>query len=479
MTHHGLRMTILVAALSVGLAAQADYESGRTAWEAGRLAEALAAWRTGAEAGDGRSMLALGRRHVEGIGVLQDYIEARLWLNLAASRGEAQAVEEHDALAGRMSAGQVAAQERAATWLSERGLAAETADAPRATSPEMAPQDETSTTAQTTARGDTGTGYLITAQAAALVERARAVQAKRKAAPEPKVRAESPGSRSAVPNRLGEVFRDCKKCPELVMVPAGKFMMGSPAGEEHRKDNEGPVHRVTISAPFAVGVYEVTRGEFAQFVQETGHSTGDECHVVGEGEWKSNSGLSWRKPGYWQADRHPAVCVNWEDAKAYVRWLSSYTGEAYRLLSESEWEYTARAETSTSRYWGDSERGQCRHANGADASANRAYPDQAVSSCDDGHEYTAPVGSFAPNAFGLHDVSGNVWEWVEDCWNDRLRGGAVRRECVGEWALLSSRGARRLLAQLSVEAPLGEPQLESHRLTGQPNRVPCSPDAHP
>ena len=109
--------------------------------------------------------------------------------------------------------------------------------------------------------------------------------------------------------------------------------------------------------------------------------------------------------------------MSWKDAQEYVDWLSKETGRKYRLLSESEWEYLARGGTSTSRYWGGSEGGQCEHANGADRTlySSKSYPQDVAASCDDGHLRTAPVGSFRPNGYGLHDVSGNVWEWVEDC----------------------------------------------------------------
>ena len=168
---------------------------------------------------------------------------------------------------------------------------------------------------------------------------------------------------------VGEVFRDCPECPEMVVVPAGRFRMGSPSGESDRVGNEGPVHEVTISRPFAVGVHEVTRGEFARFVSATGRSMGNACHVY-EGGWGERSGRHWKSPGFSQADDHPVVCVDWDDAKAYAEWLSGRTGEKYRLLSEAEWEYVARAGTETARYWGEGEEGQCRYANGAGEEAS-------------------------------------------------------------------------------------------------------------
>ena len=208
----------------------------------------------------------------------------------------------------------------------------------------------------------------------------------------------------------GEVFRDCVECPELVVVSAGSFTMGAPASEEGRSDDEGPQHRVSIDEAFAVGIYEVTHAEFASFAAAAWYETGDGCRVW-DGEWRNLPGRGWRDPGFRQTERDPVVCVSWEDAQAYVRWLSWRTGEEYRLLSESEWEYVARGGTSTARHWGETETGQCRYANGAD-----------IVSCDDGHYRTAPVGSYAGNAYGLYDVLGNVWEWTQDCWSGSYAG---------------------------------------------------------
>ena len=207
----------------------------------------------------------------------------------------------------------------------------------------------------------------------------------------------------------GTILRDCDTCPELVVVPPGSFTMGSPASEEGRHTDEGPRHRVTIEQPFAVGKYEVTRGEYAQFVLDTEHSPTPSCRIYeDEGEWNERSGHNWQNPGYRQTERDPVVCVSWEDAQEYVLWLSKKTGKAYRLLSEAEWEYVTRAGTTTRYTWGD-EIGQ-----------NRAHCDGCGGRWDS--KRTSPVGSFVPNGFGLHDMHGNVWEWVADCWNRSYEG---------------------------------------------------------
>ena len=223
--------------------------------------------------------------------------------------------------------------------------------------------------------------------------------------------------------RAGDVFRDCPTCPELVAIPAGYFMMGSPASEEGRFDDEGPQHQVTVGS-FALGRYEVTRDEYRAFAEATGHSSSG-CWIFDsdEGRAAGDVDASWREPGFAQGSGHPVVCVSWNDAQAYVRWLSRETGESYRLPSESEWEYAARGATTTRWHWGDAPSSQCGHANGADAAAKRSYSDfDEAAACDDGAMHTAVVGSYSVNTFGLFDMSGNVWEWVEDCWNQDYAG---------------------------------------------------------
>ena len=198
---------------------------------------------------------------------------------------------------------------------------------------------------------------------------------------------------------VGERFRDCDGtwCPELVVVPAGSFMMGSLWLEKGRGDDEGPVHRVRIAEPFAVGVYEVTFAEWDACVRDGG------CG----GHRPNDAG--------WGRGRHPVIHVSWDDAQAYVGWLSRKTGEKYRLLSESEWEYVARGGTTTGPF----------HF-GATISTDQAnYNGNFTYGSGRRGEYrrrTVQVGRFPTNEFGLHDVHGNVFEWVEDCWNGSYAG---------------------------------------------------------
>jgi formylglycine-generating enzyme required for sulfatase activity len=233
----------------------------------------------------------------------------------------------------------------------------------------------------------------------------------------------SPGEERAL--KAHDSFKECVGCPEMVVVPAGAFVMGSPEDEAARDGNEGPQRPVQIGRPFALGKFEVTVGEFGAFVRETSYDTGSTCDVWQDGTWAERAGYSWRNPGFPQSDAHPAACLSWDDAKAYLAWLSRKTGKTYRLPTEAEWEYAARAGATTTFHFGNDRNDYCRHGNGADQTAQQQVPGAgswSVLACRDGHAYTAPVGSFAANAFGLHDALGNVFEWVEDCWNDSYAG---------------------------------------------------------
>ena len=195
--------------------------------------------------------------------------------------------------------------------------------------------------------------------------------------------------------RVGRRFRDCNECPEMVVVPSGSFTMGSLSGEEGRNNDESPRHVVRIDYRFAVGMYEVTFAEWNACVNAEG------CRrYVPDDEG-------------WGRGNRPVINVSWEDAQSYVLWLSTRTGHKYGLLSESEWEYVARAGTDTRYSWGN------------EIGLNRANCAGCGSRWD--IKQTAPVGSFSANAWGVHDMHGNVWEWVEDCYNDSYVGAPSDR----------------------------------------------------
>ena len=542
------KVAVLVLAVLVAQPVAADFEAGQRAWDAGNVEEAVGQWRSAADAGDRRAMLALGLLYVQGLGVLQDYVEAHKWLNLAASRGEAAALKERDAVAAKMTPEERAeAQKLARAWRSGGGgagvpsaaseapvaAAAPVADAgpppPRAireaqallgalgyrpgpadgiwgrrtgaayeaflrdvdlpAAERLTPEALRAMRVMAKRRGVGGTtasagaaapssasaprpaarpdalhraaqagdvdglkaalaagvdinardgrgwtalmhavnkGYtllvepLLAAKAgldvrapdgatalfmAAVHGHADIIVMLMKAGADVSVR--GPKGKTAVDvafvrddaallgalgiPREGDVFRDCPMCPELVVVPAGSFMMGSPSGEEYRDDDEDPVHRVTIGKAFAVGVYEVTFDEWDACVRGGG------C----DGYRRNDRG--------WGRGNRPVIYVSWEDAQGYVEWLSEKTGKGYRLLSESEWEYVTRARTTTAFHFGRTI--STEQANYDGDSTYGSGPKGVY------REKTLPVGSFPANEFGLHDLHGNVWEWVEDCWN--------------------------------------------------------------
>ena len=588
----------LCLAFSAVAPAVADFETGQRAWDAGRPAEALAAWQSAAEEGDGRAMLELGRAYVKGLGAPQDFVEAHKWLNLAAGLGSAEAAAERDALAQEMTVEERAeARKLARAWRNRKQPApavassgeapkARLAEADRAAPPKRALQEaqsllgalgydpgpadgiwgrrsaeayrrflrdaglESSDTLTPAAlrvmrrlAGDGKPPPAKVAKAKPPADLHRLVQAGDvnglkaalaggsgnidardgrgwtalmhaankgyallvplllKAGSKIDLRApdgatalfisavhghsevigplmkagadisiKGPRGKTAVdlaraaygaPEDLdgknldpaiaalvrgrswaefvaakkaaeelrrkfppGKAFRDCialrsaEECPEMVVVASGSFTMGSPASEEERYDAEGPQHRVTISQSFAVGKYEVTREEFARFVEATGRSLGDSCWTFENGGWKERSGRGWRSPGYRQTGRDPVVCVNWDDARAYMSWLSRRTGKQsgkqYRLLTEAEWEYAARAGTTGPFHFGSTISTDQANYNG-----NFTYGSGRKGVY---REKTVPVGSFPPNSFGLYDMHGNVFEWVEDCWHDSYSG---------------------------------------------------------
>jgi len=210
-------------------------------------------------------------------------------------------------------------------------------------------------------------------------------------------------------------FRECAKdCPEMIVIPAGSFMMGSPESETGRLVREGPQHEVTIAKPFAVSRFEVMWDEWGACVKY-----GD-CPHISDSAW-----------GY---ETRPVINVTWEQVKQYVAWLSRMTGQPYRLLTEAEWEYAARAGTNTAYPWGD----EIGNGNANCSGCGSQWADD---------EKTAPVGSFPANAFGLHDMNGNVREWVEDCYQRNYNGAPtdgsalMARDCInhvvrgGSWSV--------------------------------------------
>lgn len=264
---------------------------------------------------------------------------------------------------------------------------------------------------------------------------------------------------------------------KFVRVPAGVFAMGSdesadslstsyPLHERKRFDelkDEAPKHQVQMTRAFFVGQHEVTVGQFAQFVAQAGYlpesiadGTGGYGYSASHDQTRGDRGdafagrnpsYSWRNPGFAQGDNHPVVNVSWNDAAAMAKWLSAKEGHVYRLPTEAEWEYACRAGTSTRYAHGDDPQALLKSANVFDQDASEKWIrwQQFAVKGRDGYAFTAPVGSFAPNAFGLHDMSGNAWEWVSDWYGEDYyaqspkqdpqgpRDGNVRVRRGGSW----------------------------------------------
>ena len=534
-----LGMVLVASTLGGVVTAHADYEDGQRAWDAGRHGEALGEWQAAANNGDAKAMLALGRLYVQGLGVPQNYVQAHMWFSLAASRFEAEAVKERDALAARMSAEQVAeAQKQAAAWQpGDTQPAVSATRKPAGPPPPKAIWEAQELLAALGYEPDRPDGQWgertdqafqafvrdanlpvtdILTPAALKAMRARARQAGAVSTPEPKAvlppdalhRAAKAGNLKGLEAALasgadvnarddkgwtplmyvvdkgyvllvepllqakadldvrapdgatalfmavahghseiipllmkagadptikgpkgktatevaqarygdsmtafekgehpaviallagkpwavglrsarilqGIVFRDCARCPEMVVVPANRFRMAAGYRESHG---------VTIASPFTVGRYEVTFAEW------------DACVAAGGCTHRPND-------EGWGRGTRPVINVSWEDAQDYVRWLSRETGKTYRLLSETEWEYVARAGTTTEYWWGN-------EADHAHANYGKDECCEGMAAGVDHWVNTAPVGSFDANAFGLFDTAGNVFEWVEDCWNE-------------------------------------------------------------
>jgi len=187
----------------------------------------------------------------------------------------------------------------------------------------------------------------------------------------------APQAAGSYPVQVGRSFRDCTDCPELMVIPPGQFIMGSPATEAGRYNNEGPQRLVTLRAPLAVGVFEVTFAEW------------DACLTAGACSHRPND-------QGWGRGRQPVVNVSWDDTQQYLRWLTARTGKQYRLLTEAEWEFAVRAGSNRPFTMGNAINEGLANYGGTVARAR-------------------PVGSYPANRFGLHDMHGNVWEWVQDC----------------------------------------------------------------
>jgi formylglycine-generating enzyme required for sulfatase activity len=230
----------------------------------------------------------------------------------------------------------------------------------------------------------------------------------------------APAKSTGTPHKPGDTIQDCDECPEVIGIPGGSFAMGSPDSETGHSADEGPVHLVEIKE-FDLGRFPVTRKQFAAFVAAAGYKYANSCRIVEGKKLEDRPGFSFLNPGIYQDDKHPAVCVSWYDALAYVSWLSKKTGKHYRLPSEAEREYAARAGTSTPYYSGTSI---------SSAIANFDSGVTAISAGIAPGKGTLPVESFWPNTFGLYQMQGNVAEWTQDCWNPSYDAASSKGEAA-------------------------------------------------
>ena len=202
--------------------------------------------------------------------------------------------------------------------------------------------------------------------------------------------------------------------PLMVVLPKGSFMMGEKGGVFN-----GPLRKVSVAHPIAIGQTPITVGHFKAFVASTGYKT-DAERSVGDLEGcltKQLNGDSWKNPGFPQGDSHPVVCISWNDAKHYTTWISKQTGFRYRLPSEAEWEYAASAGNTSKYGFGDDAKKVCEYGNVEDKTIAGKLDDMPwfANKCNDGQMFTSPVANYKPNGFGLYDIYGNVLEWLEDC----------------------------------------------------------------
>jgi len=239
------------------------------------------------------------------------------------------------------------------------------------------------------------------------------------------------GSSSILPK--GRAWTDPVTYMEFVFVEGGCFQMGSPSSEKDRDRDEGPLHRVCVD-DFFMGRYEVTVGQWREFIRSSSYRTEAERDVQKDGCWSLKNGdrgyhdgIYWDNVGFSQKENQPVACVSYNDVDKFIHWLRKKSGKQYRLPTEAEWEYAARGGTTTVRFWGDGEWAACEYANVAD----KAHGWKLNFPCDDGYKYSSPVGSFKANDFGLYDMLGNVWEWTGDWYGGKYYANSPRNNSQG------------------------------------------------
>ena len=462
-------IALLISLLATSVCAT-EYDVGAAAYSRGDYEAAFVQWRALARQGDVRAQYSLARMYADGIGVVEDDDAALYWLRAAARQGSVEAQSE---LALIFSLGRGVRQDHtlAAYWygrLAEEGHA--TAQFLLAGMYEDGTGVERDVSLaffwyrQAAEQGyvgaqvklgemflrghgvgkDLAEAWMWFDRAAARGNEAAATRRDElrrllgeeilarltgsvapSAEPRQSVESENAQTRTRRQTQAQRQAPRVVAAPEMVPVEAGCFEMGSSPAEAGRGGDEAR-HSVCVR-DFLIARYEVTRGQYAEFVSDTGHDTPDGCYSYGNGGWGLRAGRSWRDPGYPQSDDHPVACISRADALAYAGWLSEQRGLDYRLPTEAEWEYAARAGTDTARPWGDDAAEVCEWANVGDRTLFGHYRDWpwTIHPCDDEHVHTAPVGTYRTNRNGLYDMSGNVWEWTCSPYDAAYKGGEL------------------------------------------------------
>ena len=231
-----------------------------------------------------------------------------------------------------------------------------------------------------------------------------------------------------------KTFKDCDICPEMVVLPAGEVELGAYPHEAYRRSFDRQRSKAKIAKPFAMAKTETTLAMFRQFMAETNleqppmvyqGKTFEGCNYFDGKTYGFVTNHNWDNPGYPQREDEPVVCVSWTDATAFAAWVSQKAGRTYRIPSSVEFEYAFRAGAATPWSWGNDPSKACEHGNIADRTFGDAYPARSTFGCDDGFTFPAAVAVYKANAFGLHDMLGNVWEWTNDCWHVDLSNAPV------------------------------------------------------
>lgn len=276
------------------------------------------------------------------------------------------------------------------------------------------------------------------------------------------------------PTANSAIQRDCESCPLMIPVNSGEFQMGTAVADRlidprtgGPATNDEPQHSVRIEA-FSIGIYEVSVREFAAFITATEHATANKCMDFSKpGGFTISTERSWQNTGFIQGGNEPVGCISFYDAQAYTEWLSYITGKNYRLPTEAEWEYAARAGNTGPYFWGNTEDNACDYANvrstGADTISKRQVEaDKAGFPCDDGFVHTSPAGSFMANAFGVYDMQGNNWEWVTDCSHKNYAGapndGSAWTEENCQFGVIRGGSFLNLVQRSSVTVRAGRPR---------------------